>query len=221
MFSISSSWPSRIFVVQISHILIENLGFSERLSEGPMHACWIISVMSDSLQLCELQPAKFLCPWDSLGKNTRVCPPPGDLPDTGIKFTSLFSNLHRQAGPLPLVLARAPGRAHSWQSPGELSVLLSADYMTRSSCSEHPFWSPVSSYSEKKLMSQQLLEIREVKQKTLEGEVMNESFLCNTCLFFCRDFYAVLSCSIVSNSLWPHGLWSSRLLCQNFPGKKY
>ena len=43
-----------------------------------------------------LQPAKLLCPWDFLGNSTGVdChfllqngwpfPPPGDLPDTGIK----------------------------------------------------------------------------------------------------------------------------------------
>ena len=30
------------------------------------------SVMSDSLQLHGLQPARLLCPWDSLGKNTGV-----------------------------------------------------------------------------------------------------------------------------------------------------
>ena len=34
-------------------------------------------------------PAKLLCPWDSPGKNTGVgCPPPGDLPNPGIKPTS-------------------------------------------------------------------------------------------------------------------------------------
>ena len=30
------------------------------------------SVMSDSLQPHELQPARLLCPWDSPGKNTGV-----------------------------------------------------------------------------------------------------------------------------------------------------
>ena len=30
------------------------------------------------------------------------CPPPGDLPNPGIKTTSLTSNLHWQAGSLPL-----------------------------------------------------------------------------------------------------------------------
>ena len=30
------------------------------------------SVMSDSLQLCGLQPSRLLCPWNSPGKNTGV-----------------------------------------------------------------------------------------------------------------------------------------------------
>ena len=44
--------------------------------------------MSDSPQPYGLQPTRLLCPWDSLGKNTGEgvpCPPPGDLPDPGIK----------------------------------------------------------------------------------------------------------------------------------------
>ena len=34
--------------------------------------CISYSVVSDSLQPHGLQPARFLCPWDSPGKNTRV-----------------------------------------------------------------------------------------------------------------------------------------------------
>ena len=34
--------------------------------------CLITSVWSDSVQRYGLQPAKLLCPWDSLGKKTRV-----------------------------------------------------------------------------------------------------------------------------------------------------
>ena len=34
--------------------------------------CLVTSVMSDSLGLYGLQPARFLCPWDSPGKNTGV-----------------------------------------------------------------------------------------------------------------------------------------------------
>ena len=50
--------------------------------------------MSDSLQPYGLPPARFVCPWDSPGKNTRVdcqCPPPGDLPDPEIEPQSLVS----------------------------------------------------------------------------------------------------------------------------------
>ena len=35
-------------------------------------AALVSSVMSVSLQLYGLQPARLLCPWDSLGKSTRV-----------------------------------------------------------------------------------------------------------------------------------------------------
>ena len=34
--------------------------------------CWVTSAMSNSLWPYELQPARLLCPWDSLGKGTRV-----------------------------------------------------------------------------------------------------------------------------------------------------
>ena len=52
------------------------------------------SVMSDSLRPYGLQPARFLCPrgfprqeyWSGL-----PCPPPGDLPDAGIKPVSPLS----------------------------------------------------------------------------------------------------------------------------------
>ena len=48
--------------------------------------------MSDSLQPHGLQHSRLLCPRDSPGKNTGLpFPPPGDLPDPGIKLTSLLS----------------------------------------------------------------------------------------------------------------------------------
>ena len=45
------------------------------------------SVMFDSLQPHRLYPSRLLCPWDSPGKhwNGLPCPPPGDLPNPGIK----------------------------------------------------------------------------------------------------------------------------------------
>ena len=37
-----------------------------------LHACYVTSVMSISVQPNVLQPARLLCPWDSPGKNTGV-----------------------------------------------------------------------------------------------------------------------------------------------------
>ena len=55
--------------------------------------CRVTSVMSDSLLPYGPQPTRLLCPQDSLGKKTSglPCPPAGDLPDPGIKPTSLTS----------------------------------------------------------------------------------------------------------------------------------
>ena len=58
-----------------------------------------------SLKLCPTlydhmvaKTARLLCPWDSPSKDTGVgCPPPGDLPDPGIK-PHLLHLLHWQAG---------------------------------------------------------------------------------------------------------------------------
>ena len=56
----------------------------------------VFSVVSDSLQPCELQPARLLCPWDSPGKNTRV----GRLTQ-GLDLP-LLPLLHWQVDSLPL-----------------------------------------------------------------------------------------------------------------------
>ena len=50
-----------------------------------MHAKSLILLFM-ALRIVAHQP---LCPWDSPGKNTGA--PPGDLPDQGIKLTSLMS----------------------------------------------------------------------------------------------------------------------------------
>ena len=57
-----------------------------------VHAWWVTSVVSDSVQPYGVWPARFLCPWDFAGKNTGVgchAPPPGDLPHSGIEPPSL------------------------------------------------------------------------------------------------------------------------------------
>ena len=63
----------------------------------------VCAIVSDSWQPRVLQPTRLLSPWDSPGKNTEVvchsrsglhsitgvsCPPPGDLPHSGIKPVS-------------------------------------------------------------------------------------------------------------------------------------
>ena len=58
-----------------------------------------------------LQPTRFLCPWDSPGKNTGVgfhALLAGLFPSQGIKPMSLTFNLHWQAGSLPL---EPPGKS--------------------------------------------------------------------------------------------------------------
>ena len=84
------------------------------------------SVISDSLRPHGLQPVRFLCPWDSPGKNTevgclallqRIFPAQGSSP-------RLLHLLHLQAGSLPLV---PPGKhrmsslcQNTWENLGQL-----------------------------------------------------------------------------------------------------
>ena len=72
-----------------------------------VRACQVASVMTSSVQLCGMQPARLLCPWDSPSKkywSWLPCPPPGDLPDPEIKPASPKSPAsHWQAVSLPLV----------------------------------------------------------------------------------------------------------------------
>ena len=58
------------------------------------------SVMSDSLQIHVLQPARLLCPWGFSRQeywSQLACPLPRDLPNSGIKPRSLALqvNLYR------------------------------------------------------------------------------------------------------------------------------
>ena len=69
-----------------------------------MHACSVLSVMSDSLQPHGLQPAKLLCPWNFPCKNTEKWVSifsSKDLPNSGIELTSPVS-LALQADSQPL-----------------------------------------------------------------------------------------------------------------------
>ena len=82
----------------------------------------VISVMSYSLQPSGPSSAKFLCPWDSSGKNTGVgchvllqgiLPPQGSNPH-------LLCLLHWQVGSLPLVPPGKPKTDLSEQNSGLL-----------------------------------------------------------------------------------------------------
>ena len=48
-------------------------GCASSACQGFLCRCWsVASAVSDSVQPCRLQPTRLLCPWDSLGKSTRV-----------------------------------------------------------------------------------------------------------------------------------------------------
>ena len=75
-----------------------------------IHVC-ACSVTSDSLQPCGLQPARLLCPWDSLGKNTGMgCYDlfQGDLPNSGIRPESLM---------LPALAGGFFTTSSTWEAP--------------------------------------------------------------------------------------------------------
>ena len=53
-----------------------------------MDMCYAQSVISNSLRPHVLQPTRLLCPWGFFSQDYwsgLLCPPPGDLPDPGIK----------------------------------------------------------------------------------------------------------------------------------------
>ena len=58
-----------IFPTQESNLRLLNW---QTDSLPPCCCCWVTSVVSDSVQPYGLQPARLLCPWDSLGESIRV-----------------------------------------------------------------------------------------------------------------------------------------------------
>ena len=68
---------------------------AEELSLQKHYVYQVTSVVSNSVQPYGLQPARLVCPWDSLGKNTEVgchALPSWNLPAPEIKPTSLMSS---------------------------------------------------------------------------------------------------------------------------------
>ena len=71
--------PHPAVVVIVHFFIIINCFSSENMPVGrsvcitvPVCACSVTSVVFDSLPPHRPQPTRPLCPWDSLGKNTRV-----------------------------------------------------------------------------------------------------------------------------------------------------
>ena len=58
--------------LQVDSLPSESPGKPRRSTTTSCCCCLVISVVSDSVQPYGLQPARLLCPWDSLGKNTGV-----------------------------------------------------------------------------------------------------------------------------------------------------
>ena len=72
----------------------------------PKHNCAVPShaVMSDSLRPCGLQPTRLLCPWGFSRQeywSGLPCPPPGDLPNPGIKSRSPTLQVNSLPAELP------------------------------------------------------------------------------------------------------------------------
>ena len=71
----------------------------QKTVKANMRACWVASVVSNSLWPYALQPARLLCPWGFSRQeywSGFPYPPPGDLPDPGIKSMSHVSFIGRQ-----------------------------------------------------------------------------------------------------------------------------
>ena len=81
--------------------------------------CSVASVLSASLRPYGLKPARLLCPWDYLGKNTGMgCPGLLQRIFPTRDQTYVSDLLHWQVGPLPLV---PPGKPNTGVISGKLS----------------------------------------------------------------------------------------------------
>ena len=90
-----------------------------------MHVCYVASTVSSSLRPRGLQPTRFLCPWDSPGKNTGVgCRAllQGIFPTEGLN-PRLLRFLNRQEGSTP----RAPPREGHSQYSTEQSLQVASE----------------------------------------------------------------------------------------------
>ena len=115
----STEYPclSTLTFVKISELFIryQSVRFKSPVSWGVgVLSC---SVMSDSLRLFGLWPARLLCPWDFFKQeywSGLLFSSPGDLPNPGVELTSPVS-LALQADSLPTESSGKPlGCRRNW-----------------------------------------------------------------------------------------------------------
>ena len=71
--SSTSPFLPRISWLQSADLFLKTHNATDAQTAGCARSCVLIQlVVSDSLQPFGLQPARLLCPWDFLGKNTAV-----------------------------------------------------------------------------------------------------------------------------------------------------
>ena len=110
IFTVVNSENVKFYGRLIKQIIME-MGTTSRCVQRCMRVCSFAAVVSDSLRPHWLEPARFLCPWYSPGKNIRVCCHAllqGIFPTQGSNPNLLHLLLYRQIlyplGPLsPLV----------------------------------------------------------------------------------------------------------------------
>ena len=180
------------------------------------------SVIANSLQPHGLQPARLLCPWNFLGKNTGVgCHflLQGIFP-TQRTNPCLWSPLHWQAASLPLHHLGSPESLWYCCPVAKLCQIL-YDPMD---CSMLGFpvltisWSWLRFISIKSLMSFNYLTL--CCSLLLPSIFLRSRVFCNVlalCIMwpkYWRIFMlSLFSHSVLSNSLWPHELQHARLPC--------
>ena len=65
------------------------------------------------------EPARILCPWNFLGKNTGVDLPPWNLPDPGIEHASVTS---------PALVGEFFTTSATWEAYSRLEVIIKPDF---------------------------------------------------------------------------------------------
>ena len=166
------------------------------------------SVVSDSLWPHELWPARLLCPWEFSRQeywSGLPCLPPGDLPNPGTepRFPTL------QADSLP---SEPPGKPYHSKAP--FNWLLYQIHGILNMCwnvMEKFKYPRVQKLIKKHFLSwkTQLTVFKDLFKSKMTRELDSEdstAFCTDSVWLWVNTKILLLSCSVVSDSLWPHGL---------------